>query len=101
MLNYKEIKETIEKLLPLLEKYNNGDISYQIDQLKRIYDKLVVGNNALDKEEIMKIIQNIYPPRGGLTDFNVWVEDGQQRIAINKPIDDLNDRLWNLTMNND
>lgn len=42
------------------------------------------------------IQKNVYPPRGGLSDFHVWKEDEAERISINKPISQLGDEFWKL-----
>jgi hypothetical protein len=96
-MNYNKIQEIIIELLPLLEKYDTGNINYQIGQLKVAVE--VLNSDILESEkdiELHRIGKALYPTHGGLTDFNVWVEDGEQRIAINKPIGDLSDQLWNL-----
>ncbi|EIP8136779.1 hypothetical protein LT193_002833, partial [Enterococcus faecalis] len=92
MMNCNEIEEVIKELLPLLKKYNTGDMSYYIDQLSTALDILNSNISITEKnQELYKIGKKLFPARGGLTDFNVWVEDGEERISINKPIDDLTD----------
>lgn len=72
MIKENEIKEVTKQLILLLEKYNNGKISYQIDQLKRINKILNSDINNHEKEkEIREIVENIYPQYGGLTDFHI------------------------------
>ncbi|MED1601773.1 hypothetical protein [Alkalihalophilus marmarensis] len=95
--NIQAIEMTVKDLLPILKRYDNGQINYQIGQLEEILT-IVKSNNSDEqkKREINLIVDNLYPSRGGLTDFNVWKEDAKERIRINKPISELNDRLWNL-----
>ncbi|ADC49337.1 hypothetical protein BpOF4_06385 [Alkalihalophilus pseudofirmus OF4] len=95
--NIQAIEMTVKDLLPILKRYDNGQINYQIGQLEEILT-IVKSNNSDEqkKREINLIVDNLYPTRGGLTDFNVWKEDTGERIRINKPISELNDRLWNL-----
>lgn len=84
-------------MLPLLKKYNTGSINYQIDQL--MFALEVLNSNTLEVEkdkELYKIKNRLYPVQGGLTDFNVWIQDGKERANINKPIGDLIDKLWDL-----
>ncbi|EUJ53504.1 hypothetical protein [Listeria fleischmannii] len=97
MKNYTEIEITIQKLLPLLEKYNDGRINYQIKELKFL--KELLRSDAKENEknsELRQASKSLFPPQGGLTDFYVWKEDGSERIALNKPIDELTNLLWNL-----
>lgn len=96
-MKYNEIRENIKSLLPLLKKYNTGSITYQIDQLEIAME--VLDSDILDSEknkELFRIKKALYPVHGGLTDFNVWVQDGAERATINKPIGDLTDTLWSL-----
>ena len=89
-MNCNEIEEVIKELLPLLKKYNTGDMSYYIDQLSTVLDILNSNISITEKnQELYKIGKKLFPARGGLT-------DGEERISINKPIDDLTDKLWNL-----
>ncbi|MDN3954880.1 hypothetical protein [Sporolactobacillus laevolacticus] len=92
-----EIKQTIENLLKYLEQYNNGEINYQVNELKKALEIIQSSANYTSKiKEISDIQKNIYPTRGGLSDFYVWRSDEDERIAINKPISELGDTLWNL-----
>ncbi len=45
------------------------------------------------------MIESIYPSRGGLTDFYIWKDAPKERIRLNKPISELNDKLWGLYRN--
>lgn len=49
MKNYTEIEITIQKLLPLLEKYNDGRINYQIKELKFL--KELLRSDAKENEK--------------------------------------------------
>ncbi len=92
-----EIKEVTQQLIPLLENNNNGSINYQIEKLKQIED--IVSSNVDEGEkekQINGVATDIFPPRGGLTDYHVWKNDPAERVAINKPIGELNDKLWRL-----
>ena len=92
-----EIEQTIKELLVYLEKYNDGEINYQISELKRAIE--IISSNESNSTKIYEIAliqKNIYPPRDGLSDFYVWKNDEKERISINKPISELGDRLWSL-----
>ncbi len=95
------IELVVEQLKSLLIKYDNGQITYQISQLEEIL-RIIHSNDSKETKEhkIRNIVESLYPSRGGLTDFHVWVEDEKERIRINKPISELNDRLWELVMTN-
>lgn len=74
-----EIQQTIEELLQLLEKYNDGEINYQVNELKKGLDWIESDLNETVKIlKISEIQKNIYPARGGLSDFYVWKENEQE-----------------------
>ncbi|MGC3033390.1 hypothetical protein, partial [Enterococcus faecalis] len=77
MMNCNEIEEYIIELLPLLKKYNTGVMSYYIDQLSTVLVILNSNISITEKNQELYIIgKKLFPARGALTDFNVWVEDG-------------------------
>ncbi len=92
-----EVKIVLEELLSRLEMYNNGEINDQVNEIKRALCIIESDMNPIQKNLALKRIQkNIYPANGGLTDFYVWKNDEIERIAINKPISRLGDKLWDL-----
>jgi hypothetical protein len=96
----KNIENTVIDLLSILNKYNNGQISYQITQLEDILNTIKSNSNdEIKGEKINTLVENLYPIRGGLTDFYVWSDNAKERVMINKPISELSDKLWNLVKN--
>ncbi|MBD8027873.1 hypothetical protein H9636_14570 [Ureibacillus sp. Re31] len=94
------IESTVIDLLSILKRYNNGQISYQIALLEDILNIIKSNSdNELKENRINSLVEDLYPIRGGLTDFYIWKEDTKERIMINKPISELNDKLWNLLKN--
>ena len=94
----KNIESTVIGLLTILRRYNNRQITFQIDQLEDILN--VINSNCDDQikqNRIKTLVDTLYPIRGGLTDFYIWKEDFQERVSINKPISELNEKLWNYT----
>jgi hypothetical protein len=88
------------ELLSLLKQYNNGQIYHQIDILTEVLD--VIYSNESDetkKESVKGLIVNLYPVRGGLTDFHIWHEDEKERVKVNKSLSELTDELWDLSKN--
>ena len=64
--------------------------------------RIIHSNDSKETKEhkIRNIVESLYPSRGGLTDFHVWVEEEKERFRINKPISELNDTLWELVITN-
>lgn len=92
-----EINIVIGKLLEQLKLYNDGNIKYQINELETALEIIESEESYETKIRLLSDIQkNIYPSRGGLSDFYVWRENEDERIAINKPISELGDTLWRL-----
>lgn len=54
-MNCNEIEEVIKELLPLLKKYNTGDMSYYIDQLSTVLD--ILNSNISITEKIKNYIK--------------------------------------------
>lgn len=95
-----DIGKTVADLLSILKRYNNGQISYEIDKLEEILSIIKSNSsNVIKEQSISSLVEELYPSRGGLTDFHVWKNDSKERIRINKPISELNDRLWYLVKN--
>jgi hypothetical protein len=92
-----KIKEIFSELLPILEKYNTGEINYQINEIRK-GEELIRLNDYSEEllSELKIIIKTLYPPHGGLSDFYIWKEDEGERIEVNKPIATLGDLLWEL-----
>lgn len=89
-----EVKKFFLELLSLLDSYGNQEIKYQLNEIRRA---IYIIESSADENEIKKIIHNIYPPRGGLSDFYVWDDEENKRIEINTKISYLSDQLWNYT----
>ena len=90
------IIEQYKELLSLLRKYGDETIipSYRI--LEDAIDNL---QNESDEEKSKEIIvdsyRKLYWGNGSLSDYNVWVDDYNERIKLNKPFGDIHEYLWN------
>ncbi|MEI3614715.1 hypothetical protein [Pseudogracilibacillus sp. SO30301A] len=36
----------------------------------------------------------LFPPRGGLSEFFIWSNDFDERLRINKPLEEVRRKLW-------
>lgn len=93
--NEEKVKKIIEELLPLLKKYNSGQINYQIEMLSWLLKKLDEGG-SLNNIDFYDFRKKLYPQIGGLTDFYIWDDDYLRRLELNQPIDTLNNKLWDI-----
>lgn len=101
MEKYKRAKYLMEELLKIIEKEGRGEIDYQINEVRRgsylLNDLLTNGDTDKFIElELKKIIRNLYPARGGLSDFYIWKDDEDERIKVNIPLSNIGDELWRI-----
>lgn len=94
-----EVKEIIEKLICILKKEGKGQMNYYIRELEygsSLIEEYLLNPSKKTETELKKMIRELYPSHGGLSDFYIWREDGNERVAINKPISEMGDRLWKI-----
>lgn len=91
------LSELFTKLNKLLKLYGG---KYYIIQIRIIDDIVDCINSNLtsDKktEYIIRNYKNLYPPHGGLSDFYIQHDNYEERLKLNKPLDEINDNLWNI-----
>ena len=96
-MKYLELKNTVEKLLDFMERYNLDDYNERL--VKRNLNELiyVIDTDEIDDikkyQEVKKIIGRLYPPRGGLTEMYVADEDRQKMNKINRELKELKKKI--------
>lgn len=91
-----EIKGIFSELKELLEKY--GDISI-LNQYQLVKTAISILESSAEEEkynEVADIYKALYPARGGLSEFYVWKDDFDERIAINEPFTRIKEELWEI-----
>jgi hypothetical protein len=101
-----ELRGLFSEMISIVANNARKDLSYQINEMNRaicLIDSLTDGRRGSGDvfEEICSICKNLYPARGGLSEFYIWDDDSQKRIAINEPIGQINDRIWKLVNDED
>ncbi|MUK87591.1 hypothetical protein GMD78_04145 [Ornithinibacillus sp. L9] len=97
-----QLKQLYTELLDITERHGKGEIDYQIQEIKNVINIIhgTIINGDKDSEEVLqkvrKINRNIYPPRGGLTDFFIWSNDVDQRIKLNEPLSNIGNKIWEI-----
>ena len=81
-MKYLELKNTVEKLLDFMERYNLDDYNERL--IKRNLNELiyVIDTDEIDlkkEKEINDILYSLFPPRGGLTEMYVADDDRERR----------------------
>ena len=97
-MKYLELKNTVEKLLEFMEKYDLDDYNERL--VKRTLNELLyaidIDEIDLKKEkEINDILYSLFPPRGGLTEMYVADEDREKMNKINDELKELKKKLAN------
>ena len=98
-MKYLELKNTVEKLLDFMERYNLDDYNERL--VKRNLNELiyVIDTDEIDDikkyQEVKEIIVGLYPPRGGLTEMYVADEDREKMNKINDELGELKKKLAN------
>ena len=97
-MKYLELKNTVEKLLEFMEKYDLDDYNERL--VKRNLNKLLyaidIDEIDLKKEkEINNILYSLFPPRGGLTEMYVADDDREKMNKINDELGELKKKLAN------
>ena len=97
-MKYLELKNTVEKLLDFMEKYNLDDYNERL--VKKTLNKLlyVIDIDEIDlkkEKEINDILYSLFPPRGGLTEMYVADDDREKMNKINDKLGELKKKLAN------
>ena len=95
-MKYLELKNTVEKLLDFMERYNLDDYNERL--VKRNLNKLLyaidIDEIDLKKEkEINDILYSLFPPKGGLTEMYVADEDREKMNKINDELEELKKKI--------
>ena len=97
-MKYLELKNTVEKLLDFMERYNLDDYNERL--VKRTLNELlyVIDIDEIDlkkEKEINDILYSLFPPRGGLTEMYVADDDREKMNKINDELAELKKKLAN------
>ena len=97
-MKYLELKNTVEKLLDFMERYNLDDYNERL--VKRNLNELiyVIDTDEIDlkkEKEINDILYSLFPPRGGLTEMYVADDDREKMNKINDKLGELKKKLAN------
>ena len=96
-MKYLELKNTVEKLLEFMEKYDLDDYNERL--VKKFLNELiyVIDTDEMDDvkkyQEVKKIIGRLYPPRGGLREMYVADEDREKMNKINDEFEELKKKI--------
>ena len=97
---FNEIEKIVKKLLIIIKKNYNGHPNEKliINFLSNII-YLIEDTELSDEKKIREIkynINNLFPPREGLTEYYVFLENRKEMIIVNQEISELKENLYNL-----
>lgn len=95
--NLKELEKLFQKLLFILDKHGDGTIKIQKRIVKNTLD--IIRSDMSDYKKVIKVkknYQNLYPARGGLSEFYIWRDNFEERKRLNEPLDKIRERLWQI-----
>lgn len=94
---FEEIKRLFQELYNVLSKYGKGQYNIQLNIIKRILECIDSEIDEKAKENyILRNYNNLYPAKGGLSDFYIQDEEFGERLKLNAPLDRINDTLWRI-----
>ena len=97
-----KLQSLFSELSLILVANRREDIDYHISEVKYVVEILIEckKNNYTNSNkvinEIKSIYNNLYPARGGLSDFFIWKADFDERVKANEPLDRLSDEIWKI-----
>ena len=92
-----DIKTLLMKLKKLVELYGGKYYTVQLGIISKIIDCIDSDLSTADKEIfVIRNYKNLYPPQGGLSDFYIHHDQYEERLKLNKPLDEINNSLWDI-----
>ncbi|WP_291584070.1 hypothetical protein [Clostridium sp. UBA6640] len=94
-----ELKQLFEELLLIVDKYGDNTINNEKKIINRIIENIYsidISNFEEEFIEIQRDYKNLYPARGGLSEFYIWKDDFNGRQKLNEPLSKIRERLWEL-----
>jgi len=92
-----EIKKLFTDLFIIVQRYGDNSLNPSKEILKQILSILEGGDAPADKLSKVKFWYGcLFFPKSQMSEFYIWREDFDERVKINRPLDDIRDRLWEL-----
>jgi len=79
------VLKAIDDLLSIIDRYKIKNVHPQVEDLKYL-KKSLNTNDELSTREKFTLYQELFPPRGGLSDIHYWHNDFGTRKTVNTPL---------------
>lgn len=84
--------EAINKLKQLIDEYKLYGVQAQVVHLNHLEEKLLSGAEFTTRQKITEYNQ-LFPPRGGLSDLHYWHDNYEVRKKVNTQINSLTTQI--------
>lgn len=97
---FKILYEQLDKLKELLKVYGGKYYRSQYGIIENMIECIKSDLSCDDKEKyIVRNYKNLYPANGRLSDFYIHHDNYDERLKLNKPLDEINKTLWDIMKN--
>lgn len=89
-----EIKPLFLELLNLLCIHGDETLNPQKAIIRHIL--LLIDSGCDEFSEIQRQYKTLFSPKSGLSEFYIWKDSLAERIAANKPFEEIRQALWDI-----
>lgn len=94
---FKEIKQSLEKLLFMLQKYGKSSYNPQKGIIYEMINIIDSNYTGPQKDQILRYkYKQIFFPKSPLSEFYVWSDNPLERKEANMSLEAIRVRLWEL-----
>ena len=96
-MDFERVRTLYCELLNFLLRHGTNAIRGCIPLITDAIDVLDSQESEEDKTMfLLRSYSALFRTRGGLSDFYVWDNDFETRLALNEPFDKIRDELWSI-----
>ena len=93
----RDMKELREKCIEMDELLKKENIKIWEGMFKKFAEEIEKNKEINEiKREIKYNINNLFPPREGLTEYYIFLENRKEMIIVNQEIKELRENLYSL-----
>lgn len=101
-MDFAQLSALLEELLRFLNQHGGRSVEIQKGLIADLRQTIAGGaDDGAKASEALRRFKQLYPPRGGLSDFYVWIDDLEQRKKINQEFDRIGNQIWDMLKNLD
>lgn len=89
----KQVIQLFKELECILKQEITRNIRYVMDGITYCLKILQTTSGQDIPPEVKDVHRRFYPPHGGLTDYFLWDDDFDKRVALNEELKDVQEQL--------